>query len=133
MKDHVTVSQKTFIFNGNGKFLALLRTESAPTRPLKWDLPGGLFEHGEFPKESARREITEETSLTVGELEPVTIESETYPDGNCVITIAYKTILIEGELKLSFEHKESRWVTPIEFVKLDSSPKWQKIVEDYLI
>jgi len=39
------------------------RTETAPSNPLKWDLPGGDVEYGEDPKKAILREIKEETGF----------------------------------------------------------------------
>ena len=134
MEEHrVNISQKTFIFRDDGTFLTLLRTKTAPTRPLTWDLPGGVYEYGEDAEESARREIREETSLEVGKLIPITIESEVHKDGVCVVSIAYKTILRSGKVTLSYEHGEHQWVTPQEFLKLKSSPKWERIAREKLL
>ena len=134
MEEHkVNISQKTLIFREDGKFLTVFRTKTAPIRPNSWDLPGGVFEYGENPKESAKREILEETALKVGELEPITLESEVHENGVCVVTVAYKTKYEGGEVKLSFEHNDFKWVTPNEFLELKSSPKWKKIIKDFII
>ncbi len=131
MEEHkVNISQKTFIFRNDGRFLALRRVASMMFRPRMWDLPGGMFEYGEIPKDSARREISEETNLVVGELTPVTIESEVHKGGICLVTVAYRTDVQGGELKLSSEHDEYKWVTPVEFLALESSPKWERITQE---
>lgn len=51
-----------------------------------WDVPGGGSESGEAPQETARRELAEETGLSVGVLRPLTVfqHQHTYPDGNLV-------------------------------------------------
>jgi len=128
----VILSQKTFVFNSEGKFLALFRTASAPTRPLKWDLPGGVYEIGESPEEGARREILEETGLQVTGLRPLTLVGEERRDGKRVVTVAYRAAGEADEITLSFEHDEYRWVTKEEFLELDSSDKWRKIAIECL-
>ena len=62
------ISQKTIVFNAEGKILALRRSDTDHSRPLTWDLPGGQFEEGEDLEESARREIREEAGIEVEDL-----------------------------------------------------------------
>lgn len=129
----VYLTQKTFVCNAEGKFLALFRTETAPSRPLTWDLPGGAYERPEEPKESARREIREEAGIEVGDMIPVTIESLVNEQGELWVTVAYRTNAIETDVTLSYEHNDYKWVTPSEFLELESSDKWKRIVRENLL
>lgn len=127
----VSLSQKAYVCRPDGRFLALLRTETAPTRPLKWDLPGGRFEDGEGPAASVLREIEEETGLSVRDIRPIGIAGEHHDDGSHSITIAYRAEADSTDVMLSYEHAEYRWVTKEEFLTLDSSDKWQEITRTY--
>ncbi|MDB5044635.1 MAG: hypothetical protein JWQ08_685 [Deinococcus sp.] len=54
-----------------------------------WDVPGGAVEPGEAVEDAARRELLEETSLSVGPLKLLGVFSgpnfqHTYPDGHAV-------------------------------------------------
>ncbi len=128
----VCLSQKTFVFNTEGKFLTLLRTATAPTRPLKWDLPGGALEIDETPIEGAEREIKEETGLAVTGTRPLCLVSEHDGSGDRWVTVAYRADTKATDVTLSFEHEEYRWVTKEEFLLLDSSDKWRGIAAQYL-
>ena len=129
----VYLTQNTFVFNNEGKFLTLLRTESAPSRALTWDLPGGAYEKPEDPKESARREIHEEARITVKEINPLTVEKKIGSQGDLWITIVYQTNAIDTEVTLSSEHGAYKWVTPSEFLKLETSEQWKRIVKENLL
>ena len=55
----------------DGAVLLQHRDERTSASPGQWSLPGGHLEAGETPEEGARRELLEETGLTVGELRPL--------------------------------------------------------------
>ena len=48
-----------------GRVLMQLRDETAPASPNQWTMPGGGIEAGEDAETAARRELLEETGLTV--------------------------------------------------------------------
>lgn len=54
---------------------ALLVEHRFAKRRQRWGLPGGLMGRGETPREGLQREVLEETGLSVGNLEPVLIDS----------------------------------------------------------
>ncbi len=58
-----------FLVDPRGRVLMQHRDASAKTSPNQWGMPGGRIEEGEEPVEAARREVLEETGLTVTELE----------------------------------------------------------------
>ena len=74
----------------------------------KWSLPGGLMELGESTEETARREVTEETGLCLGQLRLFGIYSgEKYfcvaenGDAFYVVTTVYRTKEFFGELRVN--------------------------------
>jgi 8-oxo-dGTP diphosphatase len=73
-----------FLVDPHGRILMQHRTADAKVSPNQWAMPGGRVEPGEEPIEAARREVYEETGLTVDRLEPFwtgTRPSVTSPGG----------------------------------------------------
>jgi len=97
---------KVIIFNGN-KILILRRPNEVVTKnsPWTWDLPGGHIDSGEEPLAAAIREVKEETNLDVTSLRYIGKDSNIGK-----LTYFYKTSEWKGNLKLSSEHTEYRWV-----------------------
>lgn len=69
--------------------LLLARAAPALTLRGRWFLPGGGVQHGEQPADSLRREIEEESGLTVslGPLLDVLSDVRTIPDGTSLHTV----------------------------------------------
>ena len=49
----------------DGKYLVTKRSENETTYPEYWDIPGGLVELGELPREAVIRETKEEVGLNI--------------------------------------------------------------------
>jgi 8-oxo-dGTP pyrophosphatase MutT (NUDIX family) len=82
-KDKKTVSSIA-AYNSDGKLLFGLRNDDE-----KWTLPGGHSEEGEDPRDTAVRELKEETGLDAGELEY--LGSGYGGKDNSIIVFCYKT------------------------------------------
>ncbi|MBN2478164.1 NUDIX hydrolase [Candidatus Micrarchaeota archaeon] len=103
-------------FNKEGKVLVLKRHSGF------WEFPGGGVDWGEEPELSAKRELEEETSLKCTKIRFLGYSSAVYKkdenDKHSVYLIFRMDV--EGELKISGEHSDARWVTPeeLKFLKL---------------
>jgi 8-oxo-dGTP diphosphatase len=89
--------------------------------PLKghWTVPGGVLELGETLTEGVRREVEEETGLTVEAIELVEILDRIHrEDGNvrfhCVIA-DYLCKVVGGELRTGSDADDVRWVERAEW------------------
>jgi 8-oxo-dGTP diphosphatase len=129
--EKVWVSQKAIIYNENGEILTIRRSETAPSRPLKWDLPGGTLGSGENVKEGIIREIKEETGLDVEMLTIFDIASGLDDRNEFWVTICYTAKASSDKLTLSFEHDDFKWILPAEFLKLESSERNSLFVENF--
>jgi ADP-ribose pyrophosphatase YjhB (NUDIX family) len=88
--------------DGEGRIL-LARASPAITLQGRWFLPGGGVDHGESPTDSLRREMEEESGLTVtvGPLLEVLSDVRTIPDGTSLHTvrIIYRVASWSGTLR----------------------------------
>lgn len=124
-------SQKAIISRKDGKFLTIRRSKTAPSRPLRWDLPGGDLGFGEDTKKGIIREIKEETGLEVKNLVLIDIISGLNDRNEFWVTVCYIARTAGLKVLLSYEHDDFRWVTPDEFRKLKVSPRNKKFVEKF--
>lgn len=103
----ILVGAVTIIIIDNKKMLLQKRRE---TSYGMYGLPGGLMELGESTEDTARREVFEETGLTVGSLNLIDvisgpgnfIKAQNGDEFYCV-TVAYFTHEVTGELKIDPE------------------------------
>lgn len=79
----------------------------------------------EAPQEALMREIQEETGLTVGVKKPFNVFTFKKDTGEFKIGITFLCEYLDGEVMLSDEHSEYRWIDPQEFADLESIPSLQ--------
>ncbi len=102
------VGQKAFI-DKDGEILVLTDPQ------LGVDLPGGKIKEGELDLvEALKREVKEETGLDIEIGEPFTTWMIEFPPDHRnqgkVFLVGYKCKYISGEVALSNEHTEYKWV-----------------------
>lgn len=88
----------------------------------KWIGIGGKFEEGETPESCVKREVFEETGLTLTEFEPAGIVhflSEMWPDEDMYL---YFAIGFEGDLIDTCDEGELKWVKKED---VDSLSVWE--------
>ncbi len=122
---NIYFNQKALIYNSEGKFLAL----KAAYKKFLWDLPGGGVEIPEEHEPGLRREIREETGLEVENIQPIQVHSgHNKEEGFYIILICYSCNALSGDVQLSQEHTEYRWVTKEEFLELEAIPYQKDLV-----
>ena len=107
----------------DGKYLIIRRTKIKRGKPNSlpeyWDIPGGMVEEGEMPKDAAIRETKEEVNLdiTIG---PILHEDSNYDKekGTVFTRIVYQAELLEGQDEKNIilqkdEHSEYMLVSDI--------------------
>ncbi|MEM6997592.1 MAG: NUDIX hydrolase [Patescibacteria group bacterium] len=112
---------KCVVVNADGDVLILLRGETAPRRPLEWDLPGGMVDQTkESYTDGTLRELTEETGLIMHPSDTKLVHASTHMyehadyGSNNVVFIFYVIHVDNPEIKISWEHDEYKWCKPEE-------------------
>lgn len=121
--NNVLFLQKCIIVGDKGGILALKRTAS-DARGGAWDLPGGTYELGEDVIDSIKREVVEEASLTIRNPRPIYLANgigspNDFMDEDVVFALTHVCTEWSGEVRISDEHTEYKWVTPQELMTYD--------------
>jgi ADP-ribose pyrophosphatase YjhB (NUDIX family) len=119
------------IEDGEGKVLLVRhRPERGGYWQGKWICPGGRLEAGETIEEGIRREVEEETRLTIELVRPLTpfdriVRDEEGEMTLHVVYIDYLAKLVGGTLEARSDVGEGRWVTRQELKRI-----WDELHED---
>jgi ADP-ribose pyrophosphatase YjhB (NUDIX family) len=77
-----------------------------------WDAPGGFLEEGEDPAVGLRRELLEETGLTIDVGDFVGAFVDRYgddSDAQAVLNLVWEATIARGELRAADDVSELRW------------------------
>lgn len=119
------VGQKVVVFNSQVEILFLRRSAKC-SRAGGWDFPGGGLEN-EQPLAGIKRETKEEANIEITSVYPTSsITYENVDSDIQTLTIGYTARLESGEVQLSWEHDEFRWLSIEEALMLDL-PKGHKL------
>ncbi len=124
------VGVKALLKNKEGKFLFLRRSLTKyPEVDGRWDIVGGRIEVGTPLIDNLKREIKEETGLTlVGKPTLVAAQDILRIPGRHVVRLTYVG-LTKGKVRLSDdEHDEFAWLTPKEVLKMDDFDVYGKAI-----
>jgi len=86
-----------------------------------WEPPAGRLQRGEGFEEGAVRELYEETGLLVAPRRILATWVGEAPSGGLLASVTYAGRVAGGEVRLSDEHLDHRWVTIDEWASL---PSW---------
>ena len=88
-----------------------------------WEFPGGKIEPGERWEEAARRELREETGVSVGRLEPLGVVRHAYSHFSVELH-AFRAEVAPSAVDRAPEH---RWVSPSGFTRLPVPKATEKV------
>ena len=124
------VGVKILLKNKDGKYLVLCRSKiKYPEVGPEWDIAGGRIEPGTTLLQNLKREVMEETGLEItGEPKLVTVQDIIRSQkGKHIVRLTY-TGKADGEVKLSDEHSEYKWLLLDEIKKLEPIDQFLKEV-----
>lgn len=105
----------------NDKYLVTKRSENESTYPKYWDIPGGLVEYGELPKDAVIRETKEEVNLKITPTKVIHEDSNYDKEKDMVfVRLVYLCILEDNinNIKLQVEeHSEYRLIDSLDDLK----------------
>lgn len=127
-KNLILVTQKIIILNNSGKILSLRRSKTDPSKPLSWDLPGGLIDQGEDTHEAILREVKEESGIEVETPKLLDVFDCVTEQGKYLICIGYTTKAISTDVVLSYEHDQYEWISKEEFLNRDVKAHIKELV-----
>ena len=123
------VGVKILLKNKDGKYLIVRRSPlKYPEVGPKWDIVGGRINAGETLIDNLRREVLEETGLEItDEPELIFAQDILKIEGKHTVRLTY-TGHADGEVILSDEHEEYKWVTMKELGEVEPMDKYFKEV-----
>ena len=120
--DIIMVARSFIIFKK--RLLAIRRTAIARNNPSLWEVPGGQRKDEQSIRSTLKREVKEETGLSVQPIELTT--SHQYKtmlggkyDGALQIVCFGISLVEESTVVLSHEHDDSRWCRYDDFMRLN--------------
>lgn len=130
------IATKAVIVNEQRQILILREatTYEEGTNVGRYQLPGGRLDLGESYTDGLKREIGEETGLTieigkpiyVGEWRPIIKGVQ-----NHIIAIYFECKPLDRQVRLSDEHDDFKWVMPSEITQFDIIPPDDKVCLEY--
>ena len=119
------------IIRKDGKILVVKRAEQDGFRGGTWETVGGGIDENESPQEALKREIMEEAGVMVDIEEPFNVFYFKNGNGEIKIGITFLCDWISGEVVLSEEHSEHKWIEPGEFMNFESVPSLHEEIKKY--
>lgn len=89
------------------KYLVTKRSKSETTFPEYWDIPGGLVEYGELPKNAVIRETKEEVNLNIIPTKVIHEDSNLDEKKDMIfIRLVYLCKLVDDIKNIKLDYKE---------------------------
>jgi 8-oxo-dGTP diphosphatase len=118
-----------------GKVLLLKRSDEKDFSAGIWEYVTGRLHQFEEPELGLRREVMEEAGIEIEIVKPISVfhifRGEKTAE-NELVGIMYWCKTDSGEVKLSEEHSDSRWVTTDEALELISKPSMQADIKAFI-
>lgn len=118
----------------DGKVLVLREaaTYGEGTQLGRYHMPGGRLEIGENFEQGLKREVMEETGLEVEIVDPLYV-GEWRPIiknvQNQIVAVFFVCKPTSGDVRLSTEHDDYRWIKPEEYAQYDIMEPEDKVID----
>ena len=122
---------KAIIDDGGGQILVLRRSALSKHFAGTWELPGGKVDAGEPFDTALLREVVEETGLTIT-LGKVAGAAHYEMPAVRLAVLFIEARLVSGQVQISDEHDEYRWVPLAKLVDLDMSEQLHEFIQGYV-
>jgi 8-oxo-dGTP diphosphatase len=109
------------IIKKDDKFILLRRANSAKFWPGLWDFPGGKINPGEEAMAGAMREASEETGLEIL-VDGLIAKFDLQDIKDLIHFKVYSVKNFSGEVKISVDHTEFKWLSKEEITTYDLTP-----------
>lgn len=96
------------VFVTHEDMVLLVRRQNDPGRG-QWALPAGFMDPEEDPRETAHREVREETGIEIAEPQLLTILHRPDPDGLADLVLTYEAKKAGGDLQADDDAEDARW------------------------
>ncbi len=129
------VGVKIILRNKEGKYLVILRSAiKYPEAGAKWEIPGGRIDPGTALAENLKREVMEETGLELTTT-PKLIEAQDIFNkvkNKHIVRLTYMGDG-DGDVKLSDEHTDYKWISWEDFLKIEPiDPVLKEVLEKFI-
>lgn len=114
------------IQNSQGQILLTRRKPELKLGGM-WEFPGGKLEHGEELEEALHREIREELSIEIEEIELLHVKPHVYTHG-AVLILFYLAKAKSEDIQL-IDHDRMEWVSVQNLDQFELLPANQKVIE----
>lgn len=126
------------VIEKDGKVLILresrLYIDGEGTQAGRYQMPGGRIEPGEKIEDGLKREVKEETGLSVEIGDPIYV-GEWFPTikdvKNQIIAVFIVCRPVNDKILLSKDHDRYDWVYPKDRAKYDLSDPYDKVIDRY--
>ncbi len=131
-KVYALIGQKAVVVDSSNRILVLQRSDKSGAGG-KWSLPGGALEKNEEPFPAIKREILEETQLSISDIQPFYLRTYTTEENDFVLIVGYKCKASSEKVVLNWEHDDYRWLAKEDALKLELTDDGRFFVEQFVI
>lgn len=128
LRPKVVLVNRAVILNKHGSILIIKRSSDDSYMQGKWELPGGKLDIGQDISNALEREVLEETGLVIIPMDKVAywhseiISSGKYKGLPYIVLIGISRS-IGGQVKISREHQDFKWIKAKDAIKYDLVPE----------